>query len=79
MAMARSEGKVEKLKEAMEKMLNIEEKDSGKSTVCTMCGKPATQLVDGEPSCADHIEQVYEHQVEDYASKHLSDGNWRRV
>lgn len=77
--MARSEGKMEKLKEAVEKVLNIEEKHSGKSNVCTMCGKPATQLVDGEPSCGDHIEQIYEHQVEDYASKHLSDGEWRRV
>lgn len=79
MTVARTEEKMEKLKEAVEKILNIEQVDSGKSNVCTMCGKPATQLVDGEPSCADHIEQVYEHQVEDYASKHLSDGDWRRV
>ena len=75
MAMARTEEKMEKLKEAVEKILNLEEKDSGKSNVCTMCGKLATHLVDGEPCCADHIEQVYEHQVEDYASKHLSDGD----
>jgi hypothetical protein len=66
MAMARSEEKMEKLKEAV-------------ANVCTMCGKPAVQLVDGEPSCADHIEQVYEHQVEDYTSKHLSDGDWRKA
>jgi hypothetical protein len=79
MALARSEENMEKLKETVEKMLNIEEKHSGKSNVCTMCGKPAVQLVDGEPSCADHIEQVYEHQVEDYTSKHLSDGDWRGV
>jgi uncharacterized Fe-S cluster-containing MiaB family protein len=70
---------MEKLKEAVEKILNTEGKDSAKSNVCTLCGKPATQLVDGEPSCSDHIEQIYEHQVEDYTSKHLSDGEWRRV
>ena len=70
---------MEKLKEPVEKILNIEEKDSPKPNVCTICGKPATQLVDGEPSCSDHIEQIYEHQVEDYTSKHLSDGEWRRV
>ena len=77
--MARSEGKMEKLKEAVEKVLNLDEKHSGKSNVCTMCGKPATHLVDGEPSCADHIEQIYEHQVEDYTSRHLSDSGSRRV
>jgi protein-arginine kinase activator protein McsA len=76
--MNKSEGKMEKLKEVVEKALNIEEKRSVKSNVCTMCGKPATQLVDGEPSCESHIEQVYEHQVEDYTSKHLSDNEWRK-
>jgi hypothetical protein len=77
--MARSEEKMEKLKEAVEKILNIEEKDSGKSNVCTMCKKPATQLVDGEPSCADHIEQVYEHQVEDYTRARLKNNEWRKA
>lgn len=33
--------------------------------LCSLCGKPATRLVDGEPSCEEHIEQVYEHQVAD--------------
>jgi hypothetical protein len=56
--MARSEGKMEKLKEAMEKVLNLEDKHSEKKSVCTMCGKPATQVIDGESSCSDHIEQV---------------------
>ena len=69
---------MEKLKEAVEKVLNIEEKRSVKSNVCTLCGKPATQLVDGDPSCENHIEQVYEHQVEDYTSKHLADNEWRK-
>jgi hypothetical protein len=48
-------------------------------SVCPLCGKLATQLVDGEPSCPDHIEQIYEHQVEDYTSKHLVDNEWRKV
>jgi hypothetical protein len=64
---------MDKLKEAVEKALSVQEKQPAKSNLCTLCGKPATQLVDGEPSCADHIEQVYEHQVEDYTAKHLSD------
>ena len=64
---------MEKLKEAVEKALKVEEKQSAKSNLCTLCGKPATQFVDGEPSCSDHIEQVYEHQVEDYTAMYLSD------
>jgi len=26
----------------------------------------------GSPAGADHVEPIYEHQVEDYTSKHLS-------
>jgi hypothetical protein len=48
-------------------------------SVCSICGKTATQWVDGEPSCKDHIEQVYEHQVEDYTSAHLKNNDWRKV
>lgn len=51
----------------------------GSSSVCSICGKPATQLVDGEPSCSDHIEQVYEHQVEDYTKAHLKNNEWRKA
>jgi hypothetical protein len=51
---------------------------SAKPCLCTICGKPATQLVDGEPSCQGHVEQVYEHQVEDYTSAHLADNEWRK-
>jgi hypothetical protein len=47
--------------------------------ICAVCGKPASQLVDGEPSCEDHLEQVYEHQVEDYTRKHLRNNEWREV
>jgi hypothetical protein len=44
-----------------------------RSAVCSICGKPATQAVDGEASCSRHVEQIYEHQVEDYTRSHLSD------
>ena len=47
--------------------------------ICAVCGKPASQLVDGEPSCEDHLEQVYENQVEDYTREHLRNNEWREV
>jgi hypothetical protein len=50
-----------------------------KASTCSICGKPATQSVDGEPSCADHIEQVYEHQVEDYTRARLKNNEWRKA
>jgi len=43
------------------------------SSVCIICGKPATQIVDGDPSCEEHVELVYEDQLEKYTQKHLSD------
>jgi len=46
------------------------------ASVCSICGKPASQLVDGEPSCVEHVGQIYEHQVEDYTRSHLSE--WRK-
>ena len=67
---------MDKMKTVVDK-LRIEDKQPEK--VCTMCGRPATQSVDGDPSCADHVEQVYEHQVEDYASKHLTDHVAREI
>jgi hypothetical protein len=51
----------------------------GESAVCSICGKPATELVDGEPSCKDHIEQVYEHQVEDFTRARLKNNEWRKA
>jgi hypothetical protein len=51
----------------------------GKGSTCPVCGKPATELVDGEPSCKDHIEQVYEHQVEDYTRARLKNNEWRKT
>lgn len=53
--------------------------EPSQNTVCGLCGRPATQLVDGEPCCADHLGQVYEHQVEDYTRKHLTNNAWREV
>ena len=70
---------MEKVEVHAEKTVAIEEKPAGKSQLCTLCGKPASQLVDGEPSCALHVEQVYEHQVEDYARVHLTDHEAREV
>lgn len=39
---------------------------------CVICGKPTVRLVDGEPSCDYHANQVYEHQMEEYVRKHLN-------
>jgi hypothetical protein len=70
---------MEKVKAIAEKTIAIEDRSACKSQLCTLCGKPATQLVDGEPSCARHVEQVYEHQVEDYTRKQLTDHESREV
>jgi hypothetical protein len=69
---------MERMKEAVMSLLNVDEKESGKQRVCSLCFEPATQLVDGEPSCAAHIGQIYQHQVEDYTRKHLVDNEWRK-
>jgi len=62
------------------KLEKLEAQGSGAAKpVCSLCGKPASQLVDGEPSCEDHIEPIYEHQVEDYTRKHLTNTPWREV
>lgn len=71
---------MERSNEVVERALKVDEKKSDKTAgVCPICGKPATHSIDGEPSCAAHIEQVYEHQVEDYTSRHLADNEWRKV
>jgi hypothetical protein len=46
------------------------------SLVCLICGKVATRLVDGDPSCDEHAELVYEDQVESYTQRHQADGEW---
>ena len=47
-----------------------------KLSVCIICGKPATRDVDGDPSCEEHAELVYEDQVERYTQKHLANDEW---
>ena len=44
--------------------------------VCMICGHIATRLVDGDPSCEEHTELVYEDQVEAYTQHHLTDDEW---
>jgi hypothetical protein len=39
---------------------------------CVICGKPTMRLVDGEPSCDYHANQVYEHQLEEYIRKNMN-------
>jgi len=74
------EGDMERLEEVAEHVVKTADKKNDKAPLfCPICGQPATQSVDGEPSCSAHIEQVYEHQVEDYTSRHLADNQWRKV
>ena len=47
-----------------------------KISMCTVCRKPATRTVDGEPSCEQHAQLVYENQLEDYTKDHLTEGEW---
>jgi hypothetical protein len=47
-----------------------------KVPVCTVCGKPATSTVDGEPSCDKHRALVYENQVEDYTNDEQANNAW---
>ena len=44
--------------------------------VCVICGKPAARMVDGDPSCEEHAELVYEDQLEDYTLRHLANDEW---
>lgn len=50
--------------------------EATETEVCIICGKPGTELVDGEPSCQEHVELVYENQLEDYTRVHQKDGEW---
>lgn len=47
-----------------------------KDQKCTICGKLATRFVDGEPSCDQHAELVYENQVEDDTKKRIDRNDW---
>jgi hypothetical protein len=46
---------------------------------CVICHQPATQAVDGEPSCDKHVELIYENQLEDYTRQHLADTDWSQL
>jgi len=50
-----------------------------KPFVCTVCKKPATRKVDGEPACEEHAELVYENQVEDYTNSHQKNNDWLKI
>ncbi len=53
----------------------LSESEVKKSAVCVICGKAATRNVDGDPSCEEHAELVYEDQLEKYTQQHLNDLN----
>jgi len=57
-------------------VVNPSEIESPNKSVCVICGRPATQIVDGDPSCEEHIELVYEDQVESYTLDHLKNDEW---
>jgi hypothetical protein len=63
-------------KEVMPQAKEKEHQDVEKAPKCTFCNKTSTQIVDGAPSCDDHIELLYENQVEDYTLKHQKDNDW---
>lgn len=62
-----------KTKESKEK---LQEPTADKPLACLICGKPATRLVDGDPSCEEHAELVYEDQLENYTQDHLAGDEW---
>ncbi|HKS75530.1 MAG TPA: hypothetical protein VJQ82_20135 [Terriglobales bacterium] len=52
------------------------EKSKIEAMKCKICGKPASRLVDGEPSCEEHSELVYEDQMEEYIKQHQAKDEW---
>jgi hypothetical protein len=46
--------------------------DSQPEQRCLICCGPATRLVDGDPSCETHANQVYQEQVDEYIRKHIN-------
>jgi len=47
--------------------------DVKSSSVCIICGRPATRVVDGDASCEEHAELVYEDQLEKCTQQHSRD------
>jgi len=58
------------------KVKKPEAKTAAAGLVCIICGKPATRVLDGDPSCDEHLELVYEDQVEKYTASHLKEDDW---
>jgi hypothetical protein len=58
------------------KVKKAEAKTATAGLVCIICGKPATRVLDGDPSCDEHVELVYEDQVEKYTANHLKEDEW---
>jgi hypothetical protein len=65
-----------KAKEKLEEQPVAIEKITQSSSVCVVCGKPATRKLDGDPTCDEHAELVYEDQVERYTQQHLVHDDW---
>jgi len=64
------------MKNKSKKLRKAEAKKAKPGLVCIICGKPATQVLDGDPSCDEHLELVYEDQVEKYTASHLKEDEW---
>jgi hypothetical protein len=60
-------------------MKSVEKSKTQDTLKCKICGKLATRLVDGDPSCEEHAGLVYEDQVEDYTKKHQKKDEWLEV
>jgi len=54
-------------------------KSKQQTSACVICHQPSTRLVDGEPSCDQHANLVYENQLEDYTRDHLSQDEWQNA
>ena len=65
-----------KAKEKVEAPAVSVENKAEPSHVCVVCGKPATRTLDGECTCDEHAELVYEDQVETYTQQHLVHDDW---
>lgn len=64
------------MKDKHKKVRKAETKAAKPGLVCIICGKPATRVLDGDPSCEEHQELVYEDQVEKYTASHLKEDEW---
>ena len=65
-----------KVKEKAEEPAVSVETPAQPTSVCVVCGKPATRKLDGECTCDEHAELVYEDQVESYTQQHMVHDDW---